>query len=401
MKKTILVGITSGIAAYKTITLIEALKQEHCEIFVIMTKNAAKMIPVEAVEEASENKVFIELFENNFDYQEILQKRTVDHITLADKADLMIIVPATANSIAKLAHGIADDFLTTTALAMTKPILLCPAMNVHMWNNPITQENLRILQTHGYYLIEPVIGKLACGYEGIGRLGEIACIKNEVLEQLAIATSLQGKKVLITAGGTMEKIDAVRYITNRSSGKMGIALAEECYRRGADVLLFRAKNAVKPRYMIQEKTFSTAEELLQLVEAYAKEYHYVYHAAAVGDFVVANAYTGKLSSEKAITLTLQPQIKIVNQIKKINPNIKLIAFKAESKLTEAALLQKAQEKLQTSNADVVVANDISKSDRGFESDMNEVFILFPAGKRIKLPYATKKEIAKQIVDLTL
>lgn len=398
MNKTVLLGVTSGIAAYKTINLIKELRKENIEIFVVMTKKATKMISDEEFEKASGNKVFIKLFEKDFNYKRVLEKRVVDHIALADKTDVMVIAPASANIIAKLAHGIADDFLTTTALAVTSPVILCPSMNVNMWHNPVVQENINKLKSLGYVIINPTAGMLACGYEGVGRLAEIQDIKREIMLQLKKTASLKGKKIIITAGGTIEKIDNVRFIANRSSGKMGIALSEACYERGAEVLLLRSKNSPMPRYHLKEIGFETSEELLELLKENILDYEYLFHAAAVSDFEVRNKIEGKFSSDKPVTLELQPNIKIVSQIKKFNPDIRLIAFKAEYESDKDKLAQTALNKLQETNADAIIANDISKNDRGFESDSNEVIIVLPDGKKKFLPFAPKRKLAGDIVD---
>jgi len=398
MKKNILIGVTSGIAAYKVLDLIKLLKEEGHEIFVIMTKGAIKMFSPADFERTSGNKVFVDLFEKNFDYRKILKTRKVEHIELADKSDAMVIAPATANIIGKLAHGIADDFLTTTALAVTSPIIICPSMNVNMWKNPIVQENLVRLKSIGYQVIEPAIGVLACGYEGVGRLEDIQIIKNEIIRQIKRTNSLKGKKIIVTAGGTVEKIDEVRSITNRSSGKMGIAIAEECYLRGADVLLLRAKNSVPARYLIKEKIFETVEDLSTLVKENIKGADIFFQVAAVSDYRLKQSFEGKLSSKKSVTLNLVPQIKIVNQIKKISQKTILIAFKAEYDLKEKELIEKAREKLKESRADVVVANDISRADRGFESDNNEVYIVSSDESVKKIPLTSKREIAKGIIE---
>lgn len=397
--KTVVLGVTSGIAAYKTLELIKQLRNETIEIFVVMTNKATKMVAIEEFEKASGNKAFTELFEENFEYKKILEAREVEHIALADKADAMIIAPATANVIAKLAHGIADDFLTTTALAVTAPIIICPSMNVNMWHNPIVQENIKKLKSLGYIIIHPTSGMLACGYEGVGRLADVTNIKNEVLEQLKTTQSMHGKKVIITAGGTKEKIDDVRYITNRSSGKMGIAIAEACYERGAEVLLLRAKNSVAPRYHLKEKLFETSDELLSLLKQQAKDYDICFHAAAVSDFFVKNKINGKISSDNIINLVLVPQTKIIKQIKKINPKIQLIAFKAVYNSDNNKLKQEAINKMQETKADAVVANDISKNDRGFESDNNEVLVVLQNGKTELFSLDSKKQTAKKIIDL--
>jgi len=397
MKKNILVGVTSGIAAYKILDLIKSLKNEGHGVFVIMTKGAIEMFSLKDFEKASGNKVYVNLFEKNFDYRKILERRKVEHIELADKTDVMVIAPATANIIGKLAHGIADDFLTTTALAVTSPIIICPSMNVNMWNNPIVQENLAKLKSIGYQVIEPTTGMLACGYEGVGRLEDIQIIKNEIDQQINRTDSLKGKKVIITAGGTVEKIDEVRFIANRSSGKMGVALAEECYLRGADVLLLRAKSSVKPRYLIKEKIFETAEDLFLLVKENIKNTDIFFQTAAVSDYKVDESFKGKISSEKSFDLKLVPQIKIVDQIKKISPKTVLVAFKAVYGLGEKLLIQEGLKKLKESKADVVIANDISRDDRGFESDNNEVYIVSANGSVKKIPLTSKREVAKRII----
>lgn len=396
--KTVVLGITSSIAAYKSLDLVKELRKEGLDVFIIMTTKASKMISPAVFEEASGHKVSLELFEKGFDYKKVLQVRKVDHIELADKADIMVIAPATANTIAKLAYGFADDFLTTTALAISAPIIVCPSMNVNMWNNPAVQENISKLRERKFQIVEPDSGMLACGYEGVGRLANIKTIKDEILARLNYANSLKGKKIIVTAGGTMEKIDDMRYITNRSSGKMGIAIAQECYLGGADVLLLRAKNSVKPRYSINEEQFTTAEELFSLVKKHVKNYQYFYHTAAVSDFSVENKYKGKLSSKQSVSIILKPQIKILGQIKKLNPKIRLIAFKAEYSSNEKKLIQAARKKLKESHADIVIANDISQKDRGFEVDQNEVYIVSSDGLIKHLALSSKREIAKNTVD---
>ena len=310
----------------------------------------------------------------------------------------MVIARETANIIGKLANGIADDFLTTTALAITTPIIICPSMNINMWRNPIVQENLNKLKSVGYQVIEPARGMLACGYEGVGRLEDVEIINNEINKLLRRKDSLKGKKIIVTAGGTIEKIDNVRSITNKSSGKMGIALAEECYLRGANVLLLRAKNSIHSRYLIKEKIFETAEELLQLIKLNINGVGLFFQAAAVSDYKVKQPFKGKLSSERSITLNLVPQIKIINQIKKLSPKTTLVAFKAEYNLGEKQLIEEGLKKLKESKADFVIANDISRGDRGFESDDNEVYIISKNKSVKKIPLTSKKEVAKKIIE---
>ncbi len=401
MKKNILVGISGGVAAYKVLDLIKLLKNEGHEVFVVMTRGTTEMFSPQDFEKASGNKVYVNLFEKNFDYREVLKNRKVEHIELADKCDVMVIAPATANIIAKLAAGIADDFLTTTALAFTKRIIICPSMNVNMWGKPIVQENLAKLKSVGFQVIEPASGMLACGYEGVGRLENIEIINKEINKLLRKNDSLKGKKIIITAGGTVEKIDEVRSITNRSSGKMGVALAEECYLRGADVLLLRAKNSVHPRYLINEKVFETAQDLLQLIKVNISNTDLFFHVAAVSDFKVDKQIKGKLSSDQQVNLKLIPQIKIIDQIKKLSPKTTLVAFKAEYDLSEKELIDEAVKKMKDSKADFIIANDISRADRGFESDDNEVFIVSKNKSVKKINLTTKREVAKEIIQYIL
>lgn len=400
MKKTIVLGVTSGIAAYKSLELIKLLRKEGLEVFVIMTESATKMVSIKDFEKASGNKVSIQLFEKGFDYNKILKTRRVDHIDLADKADVFVIAPATANMIAKIAYGLADDFLTTTVLATQAPVIVCASMNVHMWENLITQANVEKLRTMGYQIIEPEEGALACGYEGKGRSANVEAIRDEIMSLLSKSTSLKGKKVLVTAGGTIENIDDVRFITNKSSGKMGVAIGEECYLRGADVLLLRANSSVKSRYPIKEATFDTADELFTLIKKNVKAYDVCYHTAAVSDFTVKKL-KGKISSKKAQTLELVPSKKICDEIKKLNPKIKLIAFKAEVGKSDSELLKIAKEKLKECGADGVVANEVGKPDRGFQAETNEVIIVLRNGQHKKIPLTPKREIAKAVVDFVI
>ncbi|RJQ36940.1 bifunctional phosphopantothenoylcysteine decarboxylase/phosphopantothenate--cysteine ligase CoaBC [Candidatus Microgenomates bacterium] len=398
MKKTIILGVTGSIAAYKALKLIELLKKDEIDVFVVMTKSAKKIIEPSIFEKASGKKIYTKLFENGFDPKKVLKERKVGHIELAKKASLMVIAPATANTIAKLANGFADDYLTTVALAFTSQIIICPAMNSNMWENQAVSENINKLKSRGLLIIEPTCGELACGSKGNGRLEDVDIIKDEILRQLNRTTSFKGKKIIVTAGGTIEKIDEIRYITNRSSGKMGARIAEECFLRGANVLLLRAKNAVKPNYLIKEKTFSTSEDLLKLIRENIKDSSIIFHSAAVSDFQVGESFKGKISSNQNLVLKLKPREKIINSIKIINPKIKLIAFKAEYGLAEKEMIEKAKATLKKSNSDAIIVNDISRTDRGFESDNNEVFVILQNGEKKQFSLSTKKEIAKNIVD---
>ncbi len=400
-KKTIVVGITSGIAAYKVLDLIKLLRKDQHNVIVVMTKSATQMVSKEEFEKISGNKVYTELFEKDFNVKKVLASREVDHIKIADIADLVVIAPATANTIAKMAYGMADDFLTTILLATQAPILVCPSMNVHMWENSIVQENVAKLKNLGYHFIEPDEGALACGYEGKGRLPKAPNIHKEIMRLLEKASSLQGKKIIVTAGGTQEPIDGVRFIGNKSSGKMGVAIAEACFLQGADVLLLRSKTSVKPSLHIKQETFTTADELSFLIKKYIKKHDSIYHTAAVSDFRVVNPIKGKISSRQGVTLILVPAKKIINDIKKFNPNIMLVAFKAVWGSEEKLLIEEGQKKLQESKADAVVVNDISKNDRGFETDTNEVIVIKKDGLKKKISLRSKREVAEEIVKFIL
>lgn len=398
MTKTVVIGVTGSIAAFKVLDLVRNLKQEGVDVIVIQTKSAAKIVDPAEFEKISGNKVYRELFEKGFDPKNVLRDRKVDHIEIAEKADVFVVAPATANTIAKIAHGIADDFLTTALPATKAPVIICPAMNVNMWHNPVVKENVAKLRRIGYEIVEPVEGMLACGLEGRGKLADIETIKKEINNQLTRTDSLRGKRIIVTSGGTLEKIDEVRYITNRSSGKMGAAIAEECYMRGAEVLILRAQNSVKPRYQIQEELFVTTEDLYELVKKNIVNADIIFHVAAVSDFKTEERSIGKISSDKPLDLKLVPQIKISDQIKKLNPAIKLIAFKAEYGLSEKELIKAAENKLHESAADAIIANDVSRKDGGFEADFNEVFVVAKQKEAHKVAFASKREVAKEVVE---
>lgn len=396
-KKTVVVGVAGGIAAFKVLDLIESLKKHKVNVEVIMTESAKQMISPALFEKASGNKVFSNLFEKDFDYKEILRNRKVDHIELADKADLFIVIPATANVIGKMSNGIADDFITTTLLAVTCPVIVCPSMNVHMWENPIVQENIKKLQHFGYHIISPESGMLACGYEGQGKLADVKKIEKTLCEFLNKSQSLKGKKILITSGGTSEPIDDVRYITNRSSGKMGRALAEAYFRKGANVLLLRSKSALGSQYPIAQEIFETGDQLQDLIKKHAEHYDICFHAAAVSDFKVQNKKKGKISSMQPISIHLVPTVKIITEIKKYNPSMKIIAFKAVWG-GSYEINKKIRDFLMKEDLEAVIGNDVSKKNGGFESDFNAVTLLTKDERVKQFPRMAKPLLAEAIVD---
>ena len=396
----ITICISSGIAAYKIPDLIKILKAKGHDITVIMTESATKMIAIKEVEKASGNKVFSKLFEKNFNYKKILESRKVDHIEVAKKTDLFIIAPATANTVAKLAQGITDDFLTTTILATLSPVLVCPSMNTNMWFHPATKKNIATLISYGYYVMDPESGDLACGTEGLGRLPKVENIAKEAENILKISKRLKGKKIIVTSGGTIEPIDSARVLTNRSTGKMGVALAEECYRHGARVLLVRSESSIGTHLPIKQMTFQTAKDLETILQNEVPSHNTILHAAAVSDFTTKKI-EDKLDSVKPISLTLQPTRKIINEIKKWNSKIKLIGFKAVHGIDKDKIKTVVGKKFKDTDVDYLIVNDISRNDVGFATEDNEVYIFSKKGMIKKIDKTSKKEIAKKIIELIL
>lgn len=393
----ITIGISSGIAAFKILDLIPLLQKKGHTVQVILTTSAQEMVSVEQLKKLTNSKVFTTLFEKDFNYKEVLKDRVVEHIEIAKNTDLFVLAPATANLVAKLANGIADDFLTTTILATVKPILVVPSMNTNMWNHPATQRNLKIIQQYGYHVMTPNSGWLACGVQGVGRLPEVLEIAEEIEIILQNATKLKGQKVIVTAGGTSEAIDSARVLSNRSSGKMGIALAEACFRMGAEVLLVRSVQSKSAPLPIQQITFQSAKNLEEILKSKVKEFNYLIHAAAVSDFF-PESFDGKIDSSKEITLTLKPTEKIINKIKIWNPEIYLMGFKAVHKVNENSLVNDLREKFEESRADAFIVNDISRNDIGFGVDENEVYIVGKDGKIEKIEKDSKRKIAKIIIN---
>jgi phosphopantothenoylcysteine decarboxylase/phosphopantothenate--cysteine ligase len=331
-----------------------------------------------------------------------LTEKSVEHIKIAEESSVFVLAPATANIIGKLANGIADDLLTTTFLASVKPKLICPSMNTNMWMSPVVQENINKLIKLGYVILSPEEGNLACGYKGVGRLRNTDSIFTEIKNILFKSERLHGKKIIVTAGGTMEPIDAVRVITNHSSGKMGAAIARVALYLGAEVLLLRAKSAAtlySSGNNFREKIFETTEQLSFLIQENVRDFDYIFHTAAVSDFQMADKFDGKIDSKEDLTMKLIPQPKIINRIKKWNPKIILIGFKAVYKKNREQIIKIGMEKLKESGADFIVANDIGRMDIGFTVDYNEVYLLSKKGLVSKIKKTVKLEVAQKLVDL--
>ena len=385
--KTVLIGITGGIAAYKICELIRKFQKAGAKTRVVCTPNALNFVTKLTLQNLSKNQVFVDEF-NPKDWKP-------EHISFADEADIMVIAPATANTISKIANGIADNLLTSIACAFSKQIIIAPAMNCNMWQNIAVQENISKLKSRGVEFLEPETGFLACGYSGKGRLCSIDKIFNATVESLNFSQKLAGKNVVITSGGTIEEIDPVRYISNYSSGKMGFALANSAKKMGANVTLITTKPIEAPFKTVKVKS------AIQMQNALDEEFEtadIIIMAAAVADYRVKNYSEQKLkkTSEDEITLQLVKNPDILKELcQKRGDRKKIIAgFCAESE----NLLENAKEKIAKKGCDFLVANDISRKDIGFSSDDNEVTILDKNGGMKKLEKASKAVIARQILE---
>lgn len=383
--KTVLIGITGGIAAYKICELIRMFKRRNANVRVICTPNALNFVTKLTLQNLSQNEVGIEEFE--------IPDFKPEHISYADEADIMVIAPATANTIAKIANGICDNLLTSIVSAFKKPVIIAPAMNCNMWENPIIQENIQKLYKYGYEIVEPETGFLACGYNGTGRLASLDKIFDKTVEILNSKKKLTGKKFVITAGGTIEDIDPVRYISNYSSGKMGIALADEAYKMGAETILITTRDVQKPYKTIKVKS---ASEMQTAAENEFNNAACVIMAAAVADYRVKNPAEQKMKKTDAdmITLELVKNPDILKELCAQKTTQIVVGFCAESE----NLIENAKEKIQKKGCDYLIANDISRKDIGFSSDYNEVVILDKNGGQKRLERASKNEIARKIIE---
>ncbi len=380
--KNILLGITGGIAAYKICSLIRLLKKAKANVRVVVTPNALNFVTKLTLQTLSGNEVYVESFE--------IEEYKPEHIALTE-SDIFVIAPASANTISKIANGICDNLLLSTACAFSNPILIAPAMNNNMWKNPFIQENITKLKNAGYNVLEPETGYLACGTNGIGRMREVEDIFDKISEILSPKPN--SKKILITAGGTREKIDPVRYITNASSGKMGIALADEAHRLGLNVTLVSTFPTEKPYTTIVAET---AQEMEKAVKDNLETQDYVIMAAAVSDYRVKNYSEQKIKKTAAAEMTLE-LVKNPDILKEISQNkgkTKIIGFCAESE----NLLENAKTKILNKGCDYLIANDISRKDIGFNSDSNEVYIIDKDLNIKKLERDTKQNIAKKILE---
>jgi phosphopantothenoylcysteine decarboxylase/phosphopantothenate--cysteine ligase len=387
--KTIVLGVSGGIAAYKAADLTSKLTQAGAKVRVIMTESAVKFVAPLTFQTLSRHHVFVDTFDEK-------DAAVVSHIDLADSADLFVIAPATANVIAKLALGLGDDMLSTTLLATMAPIWIAPAMNVHMYGNPAVQQNMQTLRNRGMHFIEPGEGQLACGYVGKGRLAEPLEIVAEIERHFTNGQPWRGKRVLVTAGGTVERIDPVRYITNDSSGKMGYSLAEEARRLGAQVTLISAPTALPAPEGIEMVRVHSTQDMLDAVMSRLEQTDVVFKAAAVADYRPALKAEQKIKkSAETLTLDLVKNPDILKEIGARKQTQFVVGFAAETdKLDEYAM-----DKLKRKNCDLLVANDVTQEGAGFGTDTNIVKIFDSNGLVESLPIMSKAEVARKLLKL--
>lgn len=390
--KHVVLGVTGGIAAYKACEVVSRLRKLHAEVDVIMTGNATRLVAPLTFETLSNRPVCVDTFSR-------VESWDVKHISLAQKADVMLVAPATANLLAKLAHGIADDMLSTTLLATKAPILLAPAMNTGMWTADATQENLQILLKRGVQTVGPGSGFLACGDMGAGRMSEPVEIVEAVKAILCPVHDLKGLRVLVTAGPTVERIDPVRYITNDSSGKMGYAIAEAAQRRGAEVTLVSGPVHIAPPQGVKVVPITSTQDLLDVMLEQCQVQDVIIQAAAPADYRMDTVAQQKIKKQSGDTLTLtlveNPDVaRAMGECKR--PGQTLVGFAAETQL----VLENARKKLQSKHLDLIVANDVTAPGAGFGVDTN-IVTLITSSTETALPRMSKQDVAERILDKVL
>ena len=384
--KHIIVAVSAGIAAYKAIEVVSRLRKKGAEVKVVMTQNATHIASPLTFGEISGHPVALDMFEQ-------VHQWDVEHIALATWADAYVVVPATANVIGKIYAGIADDMLTTTIMATTAPKYLCPAMNTEMYNNPITQRNLEGLRSLGYHIMDPAEGWLACGITGVGRLPEPEAIVDWLEAKMCSTNELEGTTILVTAGGTQESIDPVRYIGNRSSGKMGYAIAEQAARMGAKVILVSAPTSLPIPNGVDFISVDSAVSMQEAVEARYNDVNVVIMAAAVSDFRVLHKAEQKIKKMESMTIELVKNPDILQGLGSKKSHQILVGFAAETE----HVIKYGQDKVARKNLDMLVANDVSKSNAGFNVDTNEGYFLYPDKEPKEMPNMKKSDLARHIL----
>jgi phosphopantothenoylcysteine decarboxylase/phosphopantothenate--cysteine ligase len=385
-------GVCGGIAAYKAAEIVRLLQDRGIRVQVIMTASAQEFIRPLTFAALSGEKVITSMFAGDAGAEPNIDS-AIEHIAVAQSIDGLVVVPATADVIAKFAQGIANDFLTTLYLATTAPVIVAPAMNVNMWEHPATQQNLEILRKRGVKIVEPGSGYLACGMTGPGRLAENEAVVAAVLEALGASQDLAGETILITAGPTREKIDPVRYLTNRSSGRMGYALAEAALRRGARVLLVSGPTVLKPPSAAELTFVESASQMRDAVLRLLPEASIVIKTAAVADYTVANPLDHKIKRTGRMTLELEATADILADVARRKTSQIIIGFAAETE----NVLENARKKLASKSLDAIVVNDVSREGIGFDSDRNAITIITQEDA-IDVPETTKWEVAQRVLD---
>ena len=389
--KTVLLGVTGSIAAYKIAYLASALKKRRADVHVLMTKNATNFINPITFETLTGNKCLVDTFDRNFQFQ-------VEHVSIAKKADVVMIAPASANVIGKLAHGIADDMLTTTIMACKCKKFISPAMNTNMFENPVVQDNLKILEHYGYEVIAPASGYLACGDTGAGKMPEPETLLAYIEREAACEKDLKGKKILVTAGPTQESIDPVRYITNHSSGKMGYAIAKAAMLRGADVTLVSGRTAIEPPMFVKAVPVVTAKDMYEAVTSVSDEQDIIIKAAAVADYRPA-----KVSDEKVKKSDGQMSIELERTddiLKFLGEHKRDGQFLCGFSMETQNVIGNSRAKLTKKNLDMVAANNVKVEGAGFQGDTN-VLTLITQDEEVSLPLMSKEDAALKILDKIL
>ena len=386
--KTIVLGVTGGIAAYKSANLASMLVKLNADVHVIMTHNATHFITPMTFETLTNNKCIVDTFDRNFNFE-------VKHVSLAKKGDLFVVAPCTANVIGKLAHGICDDMLTTTMLATRAPKLIAPAMNTGMWENPILQDNLQKLQGYGYHIIHPIVGRLACGDTGTGKMASEETILEHILSFMAKEQDLKDKKILVTAGPTQEAIDPVRFITNHSSGKMGYAIAKMARLRGAEVTLVSGPVNIKPFTGVNLVSVVSAQNMFEAVTTRSEDQDVIIMCSAVADYTPSNYSDQKVKKQEGdMSIPLTRTKDILGYLgKHKNAGQLLVGFSMETE----NLIENSRAKLTKKHVDLICANSISEGNTGFAVDTNKVTLITNSGV-VELPLCSKEETADMILD---
>jgi phosphopantothenoylcysteine decarboxylase/phosphopantothenate--cysteine ligase len=393
----ITLGVTGGVAAYKAAELVRRLQQEGFSVQVVMTRGAREFVTPLTFAALSGQKVITDLFADSSGGEANLES-AIEHIAVAQRTDLLLVAPATADILAKFARGIADDFLTTLYLASTAPVVVAPAMNVNMWNHAATQENVKILRARGVNVVDPAEGYLACGMTGAGRLAGQEAIVAAVREALKAQRDLDGETVLITAGPTCEDLDPVRYITNRSSGKMGYAVAEAAALRGAKVILVSGPTNLEVPAGVERIDVRTARDMHHAVVDHIAGSSIAIFAAAVADYRPTEQHAEKIKKDNApLTISLEPTSDILAEVAKNKGQKIIVGFAAETD----RVAENARKKLSAKNADLIVANDVTAEGAGFDQDTNVVTLFSSDGRDLALPKMSKSEVAQRILDEVL